>query len=716
MAGYILKILLENTHPPVWRRVMTPDRITFADLHEIIQTAFGWEGDHLHDFVTPSRRVTIGNSMAGDEYYDYDEENILVDRFWDSCKWVRYTYDFGDDWQHKIIYEKTDEDYHGRKTVLVKAKGDGFSEDCGGVFRAEDADRIPVDPEMINSRLSKLSFPEKTGEKLEIPESTLEMMRRLTDFFRDTWDYVQTEIQQENISGIESKAEEWKKYAEDWQNVTLVIEQGKKTNEELLNDLSVKEARDYCKYLQIPDVGRGDKKDMIRRIALIFKQHPEYLLYVFYADEYREFRRWSSRKPGEFKSDNRLEDMPVKAIALGLMDAAFTGEDDRRTVTVSFASDLEEILKSLKDIGPVCRWIKRISDKLRNIIVVYGMIEMDALYDMFCRVYKETVSRTDFLRFVYWHARFNNNIQTMYTPDNVAYAAVTSADGGKILKDQMKYADDLEYRNRTEKELKRKAEDIMGEHEHVSYLYQALLIALQMPEPVLQEIMTDIIESIQNGDTLTEIFEECILPYYDEEVIAVTGSIWENLAGAMLTMELPMLKGRSREEYAALKKISPWEIQMASLPEAVKNTKERHMWEFPAELQELMYMVRNHGADGLDDLWSREENERIASEEFLFLLADTCTMRNEMQKAEGLINRLKKSSPRGKRGARFLLQYQEPEEKTEYQELADSLFSGGYPYAPPVSRKPYIRQNPKIGRNDPCPCGSGKKYKRCCGK
>jgi SEC-C motif domain protein len=25
------------------------------------------------------------------------------------------------------------------------------------------------------------------------------------------------------------------------------------------------------------------------------------------------------------------------------------------------------------------------------------------------------------------------------------------------------------------------------------------------------------------------------------------------------------------------------------------------------------------------------------------------------------------------------------------------------------------RENPKIGRNDPCPCGSGKKYKKCCG-
>ena len=30
-------------------------------------------------------------------------------------------------------------------------------------------------------------------------------------------------------------------------------------------------------------------------------------------------------------------------------------------------------------------------------------------------------------------------------------------------------------------------------------------------------------------------------------------------------------------------------------------------------------------------------------------------------------------------------------------------------------REPYERADPKVGRNDPCPCGSGKKYKRCCG-
>ncbi|KOR32458.1 preprotein translocase subunit SecA [Achromatium sp. WMS3] len=33
-----------------------------------------------------------------------------------------------------------------------------------------------------------------------------------------------------------------------------------------------------------------------------------------------------------------------------------------------------------------------------------------------------------------------------------------------------------------------------------------------------------------------------------------------------------------------------------------------------------------------------------------------------------------------------------------------------------VPAKPFVRQERKIGRNEPCPCGSGKKYKHCCGK
>ena len=35
----------------------------------------------------------------------------------------------------------------------------------------------------------------------------------------------------------------------------------------------------------------------------------------------------------------------------------------------------------------------------------------------------------------------------------------------------------------------------------------------------------------------------------------------------------------------------------------------------------------------------------------------------------------------------------------------------------PVAHASEPRRNaPKVGRNEPCPCGSGKKYKRCCGR
>ena len=40
----------------------------------------------------------------------------------------------------------------------------------------------------------------------------------------------------------------------------------------------------------------------------------------------------------------------------------------------------------------------------------------------------------------------------------------------------------------------------------------------------------------------------------------------------------------------------------------------------------------------------------------------------------------------------------------------DSMIKAGYIR----KTRPIVRDNKKIGRNDPCPCGSGKKYKDCC--
>ncbi len=51
-------------------------------------------------------------------------------------------------------------------------------------------------------------------------------------------------------------------------------------------------------------------------------------------------------------------------------------------------------------------------------------------------------------------------------------------------------------------------------------------------------------------------------------------------------------------------------------------------------------------------------------------------------------------------------------EKSEFE-----LIDGEWIFTKPLREGPApLRAAPKVGRNDPCPCGSGKKYKKCCGR
>jgi preprotein translocase subunit SecA len=62
----------------------------------------------------------------------------------------------------------------------------------------------------------------------------------------------------------------------------------------------------------------------------------------------------------------------------------------------------------------------------------------------------------------------------------------------------------------------------------------------------------------------------------------------------------------------------------------------------------------------------------------------------------------------------FEYQHAEVSAMSAGAEAGDEEVSGE-PAAPPLT-KPYTREGAKVGRNDPCPCGSGKKYKACHGK
>jgi len=55
---------------------------------------------------------------------------------------------------------------------------------------------------------------------------------------------------------------------------------------------------------------------------------------------------------------------------------------------------------------------------------------------------------------------------------------------------------------------------------------------------------------------------------------------------------------------------------------------------------------------------------------------------------------------------------EELEEERKKQQEINLILSHGEDQGKPSTVK---RAKDKVGRNDPCPCGSGKKYKKCCG-
>ena len=64
--------------------------------------------------------------------------------------------------------------------------------------------------------------------------------------------------------------------------------------------------------------------------------------------------------------------------------------------------------------------------------------------------------------------------------------------------------------------------------------------------------------------------------------------------------------------------------------------------------------------------------------------------------------------------AKRQIRWREEDEKESQRNLKRNADYPADPYDPYYDNEPYIRPEPKIGRNDPCPCGSGKKYKKCC--
>jgi len=166
----ILKVTLRLEKRQVWRRLVVPTNLSFNQLHQIVQTAFGWQDYHLHDFHVYGKEIAVGNHITeghnektqqpiihlvcDEEAFSYPgevdmkhEKGVKLSEYIPACEKMTYTYDFGDDWNHDIEVESMIENYEANYPVCLEGEGNTPPEDVGGEYGYEEFLTILATPD-----------------------------------------------------------------------------------------------------------------------------------------------------------------------------------------------------------------------------------------------------------------------------------------------------------------------------------------------------------------------------------------------------------------------------------------------------------------------------------------------------------------------------------------------------------------------------------------
>ena len=107
------KVTLQDLEPPIWRRLLLPPSLNLAELHHVLQAAFGWRDEHLHEFIIGG--LVYGAPELADEAAAEDDPRTFeatdvrlrdFDLYHVPQPEFLYHYDFGDSWLHLVAFEQ----------------------------------------------------------------------------------------------------------------------------------------------------------------------------------------------------------------------------------------------------------------------------------------------------------------------------------------------------------------------------------------------------------------------------------------------------------------------------------------------------------------------------------------------------------------------------------------------------------------------------------
>ena len=267
-------------------------------------------------------------------------------------------------------------------------------------------------------------------------------------------------------------------------------------------------------------------------------------------------------------------------------------------------------------------------------------------------------------------------------------------------------------------------DDVLNRQREIVYSIRNDALVEEDPGKILLELVEEELDARLAAIPITEYKSNSLEEMPELKALVAT---WLNVTFP-LSFQLDELVGKEEAEaknlllekifnaYEAKRKLEDPD-QIHSLERyVVVNALDLHWQDHLTEMEELRRSVGLRGYGQKDPLSEYKNEAYRAFEEMMQAMrSDICSgmFRSSTNLAafENMLSSLSnvaKTSGPDQSGVQGFDRFSAPQGGPQQAELSEA------PEIPKVA-VPVVRDAPKVGRNDPCPCGSGKKFKKCCG-
>ena len=169
----IMKISVENSDTPLWRRVAIPESMDYEDLYGTITTVFGIYSEEPYAFLDGQGGILVSGNREGEAFDAECSLGAQVSDFFQTHKTLIFDYQGKPRWHGVITLEKWDKNFNRDYPTVLDYEGDPALNPAGNlVFGKKQKDPVYLEPMSLDEMNEELEW--MTMEYTDEPELLLE--------------------------------------------------------------------------------------------------------------------------------------------------------------------------------------------------------------------------------------------------------------------------------------------------------------------------------------------------------------------------------------------------------------------------------------------------------------------------------------------------------------------------------------------------------------